>query len=368
MEEKKEQKLDLQRVDLRLVVSDDPIGEYPVKIRCLSPKHDDAIESMAVYPGSLHCFGCGFHIARRMDALAYLLYGKMDQQTVMSLIRNHELVRRYMSDSVDAYRERVAQEARRKPLNPAMATVFEEILWTEREGRLTWLQDRGLSLDTIHFAHIGHNGRRFTIPVYSGKGRLLTIRSRRDDEFGTHEWDETREKWREIPKYKGMDGRNGNYLYPEWLLAEHLTFQVDIDFFLLGKHTDKQSVHVVEGELDALLLWQQGYPALSITNGAGQMVHVPKMLKESYPLITRLIFLGDQDDIGYQACVVAMEEALRLGFEVEKRSWPLEWGKDVSELLKEHSIHEVAHVKVERLRPDRRNKPDRQIGQISSQR
>jgi 5S rRNA maturation endonuclease (ribonuclease M5) len=172
----------------------------------------------------------------------------------------------------------------------------------------------------IDRAMIGHDGTRFTIPFFApnpdmrtSQARpeiLLTIRFRRDDLYGTETWDD-----KPIPKYSGMRGRNGLYLYPENLLAR--------DF--------RDWVVVCEGELDALRLWQENIPAVSVTNGAGQLHRVPELLKP-YSRIRRLFIAADRDEAGMLAGRKLTEVARAKGYRVAESRW-IE-AKDVTELYK----------------------------------
>ena len=203
-------RVDLTQIDCRLAVTDSPVSTLPFKIRCREPTHKDREESMAVYNDGINCYGCGKTVKRRMEALSYLLYGdesKWKEAIAVSAA--------YTFKSIDTYRARVGEEARRDPLPFSLATVYHEFLCSGRTHRLSWLYARGLNDDTIHRFCLGHDGTRFTIPVFDAKGALVTIRFRRDDYY-------TREdpRGRPTPKYSGMQGRNGLYLFPEYRIAQ----------------------------------------------------------------------------------------------------------------------------------------------------
>jgi hypothetical protein len=299
---------DLTKVDVRLAVTDAPVGMEPVKIKCR--EHADYAASLCVYPDHINCYGCNFRQVRRMDALAYLLYGSVTQQTVLQAI---SVAPRYTVESLDAYRERAAQEARRDPLPRSLALAYRKVLASGyRKGRRRWLIDRGLRVGTIHQACLGHDGTRFTIPYFDRDNNLLTIRYRRDDVYGSEYTD-----GREIPKYIGMWGRNGLYLYPENLIAADTR-----DWIVL-----------VEGELDALRLWQEGIPAATLPNGAGNLKYIPRFLQE-FPRIRRVIIAGDQDEPGFIAAWEARDALVEAGYSARFLEWDWRWGKDVSELYR----------------------------------
>jgi hypothetical protein len=285
--------IDLTKVDCRLAVCDDPVDNRPVKITCMRPGHRDSEESMAVYPDHIHCYGCQFHVSRRIDSLYYLLTGDDTFARVIDLLRDQEKLAKYTSEQAG-----VCRQVANTPLPRSLVQVYKEVLWGIRKDRLQPLLDRGLSSEIILQADLGHTGRRWSIPVYDVSGQLVNIRSRRDLDDG--------------PKYTGYAGRNGMYLYPaSWIAgARHLA--------------------VVEGELDALRLWQEGIPAVSITNGAGNLRRIPSLLQDSKPALT---IIGDMDAPGRLAARETRQAAIDLGFCVDMFEWPAWRGKDVTEYL-----------------------------------
>lgn len=301
------------KVDLRLAVEEDVIGDYAVKIKC--PQHKDKVRSLAVYPDHLHCFGCGFHLnlwpgpasstpLNDQNPLAFLL-GKTNEEAIA-------LAPKYTNATLDAYRERAATEARRDPMPGSLALIYNEILLTgRRQQRADWLKARGLTVWTIHGNYLGHDGMRFVIPVYDAEENLITLRYRRDDDY----CEET------TPKYSGVKGRNGFYIYPEQLIAR----------------AQPETLVLCEGELDALRLWQERIPAVTATNGAGQAPKVIAAIKERYPCVKSFIIATDMDEPGQEAAQVAADAAVTAGYQVGRIEWTL--GKDVTEALQLGSLN-----------------------------
>lgn len=293
------------RIDLRLAVSDDVVGEYPVKIKCR--EHNDKVNSLAVYADNVHCYGCGFHLnlwtkdgpAPKHDThpLAYLLRISTEEAL--------KVASKYTSASLDAYREKAAQEARRDPMPASLATIYNEVLLGRRQHRLDWLRARGLNVATIHGNYLGHDGMRFVIPVFDASDRLISLRYRRDDMY----CEET------APKYSGTKGRNGFYIYPEQHIAR------------LQPHY----LVLCEGELDALRLWQEGIPAVTATNGAGQAPKVIAYIKEHYPCVKHWLIATDMDEPGREAAALAAEEVTKQGYSADILIWTE--GKDVTEAI-----------------------------------
>lgn len=310
--------VDTKKVDLRLAVTDDvPPGRIPYKIRCLEPEHDDPGASMAIYPDGISCFGCGFSLNRRMEALAYLLRVRVPTTGSEWAAFINKYAARYTIESLDNYRDQVKEEARGKPLSNGLALGYAEILWSIRRLRMNWLLERGLTKETISLFHLGHDLYRFTIPVYGANGDLITIRYRNDE----YESGETDEFGRPIPKYSGYKGRNGTYLFPQPMIAGNIR----------ARGTAK--IFVTEGELDAIRLWQEGVPAVTATNGVRQMKYIPGMLKPMFPHINHLIIVSDQDEPGAEGARELMAAAEAAGMTAARVGWPSNYGKDVTEYL-----------------------------------
>lgn len=282
-----------EEVDIRLAVTPyPPDNRQAVKLVCPNRgAHRDGEASLAVYPGNIHCFGCGFHIKRRYEALAFLL--GVSWQEARALAGN--------------YLSRNALPPPPKPPVPLpdnLPVGYQMLLWTTHRDRLEYLLDwRGLSKQTVKDARIGYDGSRYTIPVYSREGRLLTIRYRADAP--------------DLPKYCGMPGRNETYLYPAWFLKK--------DYY--------EEIVVVEGELDTLPLWADGIPAVSVTNGAGQVLRVCDLLSACGVSTPRILIATDLDAAGVAAAEQVMERCGELGVDTERLLWDNQY-KDVTELYK----------------------------------
>jgi hypothetical protein len=304
-------------LDLRLAVTDLVVGEMPVHVRCPDEIHaarlggkKDKTQSLAIYPTNAHCYGCGYNEANWRVVLSILL--GIDREEAWALKD------RYDSDSLDAYRERVAENTKTNPLPTALAQIYNSVLMRgARKHRLDWLLARGLTEETIGNFLIGHDGNRFTIPVFDGDD-LMAFRYRRDDAYLEENY----------PKYCGMSGRNGQYLYPLDLLVSEPN---DLVLF------------VCEGELDAIRMWQEGLHAVTITNGAGQVKKIPQLLRDRFEgAFQRLVFCTDQDEPGQIAVLGhtneqgihvpgAAEIARSLGFETYQLCWS--GAKDVTEAI-----------------------------------
>ena len=329
-------------LDLRLAVSDDPVGDYPIFIRCR--EHNDKRRgNLAVYRDNLNCYGCGFHISAWDEKKA----GPTSQHPLAYLLglSNAEALAQeahYHSESLDAYREKTAQDARRDPLPGSLARLYNDVLLTgPRQARQAWLTRRGLTVATIHGNYLGHDGNRFVIPIFDADEHLMTLRYRRDDVYyctcGAADPSETGQAHSETcgaattSKYSGLKGRNGLYAYPENLIAAHQP-----DYLVL-----------CEGELDALRLWQEGIPAVSATNGAGQARKILGYLKQHYPTVTYYLIATDMDEPGREAAALAAQTLTELGLRGEIAEWSNTDGqaKDITDAFN------CGRLRADQLRP-----------------
>ena len=324
--ERPRQRTDLTRVDLRLALTDDVVGDLPIRIKC--PRHSDTDPSLCVYPDHLYCYsvGCGFCIptSKRMEALAWLLWDDRSQWR-RAISESHK----YTNSGIEAYRERVEREAKSKPLPRAQAELYHRLVYKERRNGyrpVQWYYDRGLSDQTISRFMLGHDGTRFTIPIFDHDGKLLNIRLRLDERYTTED-DYVNGKLQK--KYSGVCGYNGVFLYPAWLIDPR-----------------SEEVIICEGELDCVKLHQEGYTnSITSTNGAGNLRKLLEGLTndKNYATVRKLSIITDQDEAGDYVAAQLLEEAQKLGYAARRITWPREWGKDVTELYQGgHSLKEVA--------------------------
>jgi hypothetical protein len=247
-----------------------------LQARCINPDHADAEASMVVYPNGAYCFGCKHH-------------WWPDQFLLMLGDDDLEFERQYRGRETTAARVSLAQ----------VQTFANWLYEGPYEDRLSWLLARGLRLDALMLNHIGHTGEAFSIPILDGN-KLVAIRYRRDDLLAV-----------ERPKYWGTRGHNGPLLYRPVPIGA-------------GQYSEG-AVFLCEGELDALRLAQEGYAAVSMTNGAGTAVKAAPLLEQAETVYLVL----DQDEAGRQATKKLKELLPR----AKAVSWSPLRGKDVTEFL-----------------------------------
>lgn len=114
---------------------------------------------------------------------------------------------------------------------------------TFRDDLIDFQARRGLSLDTIKRFKIGYNpGRKcYTIPVFDEVGDPVNVRYYYPKATG------------KMPKYRNHKGYGRMALYPLWPQSA----------------LKRKAFVICEGELDAILLWQHGIKAITVTAGAG---------------------------------------------------------------------------------------------------
>jgi DNA primase len=165
-----------------------------------------------------------------------------------------------------------AKESAIKPLNRSLKASLE-LLTQEYEANLPlaeqYLQERGINPDTARRFRLGvvndssssYHGR-LSIPALGVEGKPYSIRFRA---LGTGE-----------PKYLGMPG-------------------VEVRLFnVRAVHEADDTIHVTEGELDAVVLDSLGLPAVGVSGSNAWKRHHARMLAG----FTRVYVWGDGDEAG----------------------------------------------------------------------
>jgi hypothetical protein len=239
----------------------------------LCPKHKDTTPSFALYTdGHGYCYTCGHHD---------------------SMVINPQPAppKKYRYQG---------------PLPWSMVEAYQDQLWGPMRHRLGWLIGRGLRRMTVEKLKLGHTGQSFTIPIWNAD-ELETIKYRRDDRLSGED----------APKYRNLPGAKPT-LYGGW------------------QEYAGRAVILCEGELDAALLMQEvwthnieGVLPMSVTAGAQGLGD--RQADRLTSTGTRVLLAYDQDEPGQRAAAAVSR---RLGW-VGVVQWPREWGKDVTEAIKE---------------------------------
>jgi DNA primase len=128
---------------------------------------------------------------------------------------------------------------------------------------------------------------------------------------------------KEGAKYWGTKGRNSVYLFNEKVLE------------FASLKTSDFVVAITEGELDALRLVQEGFAAVSATNGAGAF---DGAFLPMFRLARAIVVMYDQDDEGRRN---ADRVAKLFKSKAKVVHWDMNEGKDVTDFLKAHSISDL---------------------------
>lgn len=194
------------------------------------PFHDDNTASLSINPNNglwkCHAASCG----KQGDVFKFHMF-------------LHEM---------DSVKDAVIDLAERYDVNlPTKLVVpIEDVnAWHEKlKSNAPMLEDlsklRGISTDTLLKARIGHNGKRFTIPIFDRNGDCLNVR----------QYSPSPNAKFKFTNYTGPEKQRGfgrMRLYP---------------FFAMS---DSRPLVLTEGEFDALIARDNGFNALTCTGGAG---------------------------------------------------------------------------------------------------
>ena len=156
-------------------------------------------------------------------------------------------------------------------------------------------KNRGFDEDTVDWWDLGYDpiSRRVTIPIRNEAGNLLGVLFRR------------------------LDSGRPKYLYPKG-------FARNSNLFGSWKVSAQRSVCLVEGSLDALRVWQAGYPTLAVY-GSSVSEHQVRLLHRLG--ITKAICFFDNDNAGRKAEGDARNRIRRIELEIVQ--WPRRYkGRD----------------------------------------
>lgn len=259
------------------------------KISC--PLHSDTTPSMHIYDdGGFKCFQCGVH-GDVLDFVGYFYFGQQyDPATHFT-----EIIDRLGGINIAPLPERIVKP---KPepakLSIDLASIMDWHLNMPDIRRAYWLK-RGLFDQTINDFMLGWDGKRYTIPhLY----RLVPfgVKRRVSQEEMSAAIQRNEEHARQITA--------DNPAITEQALKKMLPAPPEKYTSVTGSraglfnadalwNTDR--VVICEGEIDAMLLTQYGYPAVSSTVGAGTWKADWVKLFSS---VRQIWILYDNDDAG----------------------------------------------------------------------
>ncbi len=203
------------------------------------PFHDDRSASLSISDKMFNCFAvsCG----KKGDIFAWLM--ERDGLDFTQALRKAQAMAGVGGNDT-AIRGKSTQKPKpasppedSRAMQPGLAEQYNKDLPPERRE---YYHKRGLSDETIDHFKLGWDGTRYTIPIFIN-GECVNIRRRRDDS-------NRRDKGGKI---YNTSGHGKAAIFNQDILKE------------------TETVIVAEGEFDAMLLIQHGWPAVSGTGGAG---------------------------------------------------------------------------------------------------
>ncbi len=229
-------------------------GQQILRRKIICPFHAENTPSLHVYDdGGWKCYGCSKH-GDVIDFVGYLFYGNTYNPDSHFL----DIVDRLGALDIKPLPQ-VASAAKPQPKKKSHLRIPNEDV-TRWHSSMTndhraWWHSRGLNDTTIDYFRLGFDGDRYTIPV-GYRGVWFNVRRRATPEATKRNPD--------TPKYLSATGSRVGL------------FNADI------LHGCQQLV-ICEGEIDAMLLHQNGIDAICSTAGAGtwrlnwneHLTHIP---------------------------------------------------------------------------------------------
>lgn len=262
-------------IDLRSYFAKELVLDKPILIQCYW--HKDNSPSLAIYSSHAYCFGkCKQPYS--MEAILEKLGDKGASLPPPSSIK----IKKYSLLDEASLWKTVKQ--------------FHKNLW--ELGKQEYFLKRGITNESIKSFLLGYTGIAFAIPLIM-QNKLLTIRYRRDDE-----------KNKKGHKYWGTKGHNSQ---------------------LLWRPREKgNKVIWSEGELDTLLLCQEGYDALTFINGISSQHTSSFSCNGECSTVQSITLAFDQDAASYQKSLSVAKELKEMNKQVKIARWP---HKDINDLF-----------------------------------
>lgn len=232
-------------------------GLQPEKHKIACPFHADSTPSLHIYDdGHWKCFGCG----KSGDVLDFvgLYYFGVGYDAASHLL---EVVDRLSGLGIRPMQPADRPIAKSDPKPSTTFDLADVALWHDMmpSQRRQYWYSRGFEDETIDAFRLGWDGKRYTIPV-TYRGVCYAIKRRKS----------------EID-----DGLDGKYVMAKGSRVG--LFNADI---LSTPFDASLPLFVVEGEIEAMLLHQLGYQAVSSTGGASTwkehwarfLAHIPHIV------------------------------------------------------------------------------------------
>ena len=299
---------------------------YEFAAQC--PWHQDRRPSLSISPQKNFAF-C--HVcARGVDAIGWVQdqQGLTFSEAVIELAKGSGIEVKAENDE-DSERFEAERQERAKLYREAESNRdrFIDLFW-ESEKAQSYLEGRGLSVETIVDWELGWNGQRVMFPLRDQRGKTVGFTGRVLDDS--------------IPKYKNSQN---SLIYQK---AE-LVFGLDK---ALPEITRTGHVVITEGQFDVIRLWQEGIRNVIAVSGSSLTQGMIERLVRA-GRVQRITLCFDGDLGGEKAAERAINElqGLALRGELDLRILTMPEGTDPADcaeafafLLQDESQSWVAHM------------------------
>jgi len=286
-------------VDIQAIKDSNPLdqvverftGQQIEKHKISCPLHSDTTPSMHIYDdGGFKCFSCGIH-GDVLDFVGYFFFG----QQYDSATHFTDIIDRLGGINIAPLPERtVKPKPEPTKLSIDLASIMDWHLNMPDSRRAYWLK-RGLFDQTINDFMLGWDGKRYTIPhlyrlvPFGVKRRVsqeeMSAATQRNEE-------QTRQIKADNPTITDQALKKMLPALPEKYTSvtgsRSGLFNADVLW-----NTDK--VVICEGEIDAMLLTQWGFPAVSSTAGAGTF---KEKWVDLFSGVSKIWLMYDNDEAG----------------------------------------------------------------------
>ncbi len=331
----------LQRADLVGIIDKQvALKKVGSNYKGLCPFHNEKTPSFTVYPQqqTYHCYGCGAH----GNAITFLReYNRLSfEETIEELAGIYGLEIEYETETQPS-----------KPKNDDLYQILQQVCQFYQQQlqqspiALDYFQQRGLTADTIKCYELGYAPQAWDsvlkqfateqVQQLIDAGLISEKSQRRYDRFRHRVMFPIHDQKGRVIAFGGrvLDDSKPKYLNsPETAL-----FQKSSELYgwhLVKKQKELQSVVIVEGYMDVIVLAQFGINNAVATLGTATST---EHLNRLFRIVPEVIFCFDGDAAGYKAAKRALEIVLPILFDGRQIRFAfLPDGEDPDSFIRQH--------------------------------